>query len=239
MDWFKKNYVLRVSDFDAQDRILPSSILDIFQDVAGQNADAMEAGYDDLIKKDLIWVLLRCRIDIIKPPEFYQEVIAYTAPHVPGRADFDRDYLITDLNGNTLIKGTSKWCVLNFKTRKIDFGNAAHGNGKYFTQEKLYEEGIKKIANFSEEGCKKYSSKTGYCDLDHNGHVNNAKYANYILNAVKLPKDKKITAFEINYIHEMPSDSEFEVYYKDEEGGILAKCSADGEEIFRARIDLE
>ena len=45
--------------------------------------------------------------------------------------------------------------------------------------------------------------KVGYSDLDSNGHVNNSRYGNYILDA--LPEDileQEISEFKINYSKE-------------------------------------
>lgn len=236
---FKKNYVLRVSDFDCYDRLRPSAVLDLFQDVAGQHADEIGVGYNDLIKKDIIWVLLRNKFDVVKNPELYSEVTAVTWPHERGRGDFDRDYLITSKDGEVLVKGSSKWCVCNFVTRRILFGNEVQYNDTEYVDRKVYPDGIKKIKDFPEENCEVYEGRSQFGDLDHNGHVNNIKYADYILNALDLEKNEEIKSVEIDYIHEMQARSEFKIFYFKKEGKYSLKCLSEGKEIFRAEVETE
>ena len=236
---FEKKYVLRVSDFDCYDRLRPSAILDFFQDVAGQNADEMGIGYRELIKKDVIWVLLRNRFDVIKSPVPYSSVIVKTYPHKPGRGDFDRDYYIESPTGETYIKGSSKWCLINFKTRKILFGDEGKCDGDEYTETCVYPEGVKKIKNFSEEGFEKFSGRTEFSDLDHNGHVNNVKYLDYVFNAVKPGKSEEVTSLEIDYVHEMQANSAYDIFYKKIDGAYYIKCISGGSEIFRAIMGVK
>ena len=101
---FEKEFELRISDFDCFDKIKPSVILDFFQDVAGEHADILSVGFNDLIKKDLIWVLVRTKYEVIKEPNLYSKIKIKTWPHPKGRIDFDRDYLILDENNNINLK---------------------------------------------------------------------------------------------------------------------------------------
>lgn len=49
-------------------------------------------------------------------------------------------------------------------------------------------------------------------DLDHNGHVNNIKYATFIENVLKL--EHQIKAFEITYVKEAKMGEEINIYVK-------------------------
>ncbi len=236
---FEKEYVLRTSDFDAYDRLRPSAILDLFQDVAGQSADAMGIGHRELIKKDVIWVLLRNKFDVIKSPHPYSSVIVKTYPLSPGRGDFDRDYYIESPSGEVYIKGSSKWCLLNYKTRRILFGEEGRCFDDEYTQEKVYPEGIKKIKNFSEEGFEKYSGKTAFSDLDHNGHVNNVKYIDFAVNAINPKLGEELVSLEIDYVHEMQANTEYDIFYKKEDGAYYIKCLSEGKEIYRAIMEVK
>ena len=48
---WKKEYYLRASDFDKFNHIKPSAVLDLFQDAAGQHADELGVGFDQMIKR--------------------------------------------------------------------------------------------------------------------------------------------------------------------------------------------
>ena len=42
---WQREYTLRAGDFDKFDRIKPSAVLDLFQDVAGQHAEEIGVGF--------------------------------------------------------------------------------------------------------------------------------------------------------------------------------------------------
>lgn len=236
---FEKKFILRVSDFSCFDTLKPSAILDFFQDVAGQHADILGIGFDDLIAKDLIWVLLRTKFDIIKNPKLYSEVIVKTWPHAKGKLDFDRDYLITDLDGNELIKGTSKWVIVNYRTRRLTLNSHIEYNCIPLSK-KNYEEPFNKLNDFEiNAGLKCFEYRTLFTDLDHNGHVNNIKFSDMILNALELNSTEEILAFEINYLKELQKDLTIKNYVLRNEKEIYVKGVASDSNIYLAKITLK
>ena len=48
---WSKEYTLRAGDFDKYDRIMPSAVLDLFQDAAGQHAEEIGVGFADMIAR--------------------------------------------------------------------------------------------------------------------------------------------------------------------------------------------
>ena len=239
MNFKEKDYYLRTSDYDKRDLIRPSAIMDMFQDAAGQNAEEQGVGYKELFDKDIIWVLLRNRFDVIKYPPLYATVRVKTWPHPRGKADFDRDYLVSSVDGKEVyIKGSSKWCLCNIKTRRIIFAKDVVFNDETFLPDVVYQGGLNKIKDFSEEGFEVYEDKTHFCDLDHNGHINNIKYTDYILNAVSPKDGEAITYLEIDYIKEMPSDRNYKIFYKKTGAEYLMKCVSGEVEVFMARMGV-
>ena len=233
---YEKNYQLRVSDFDYSDNLRPNAILDMFQSVASEHASKLSIGYTDLLKKDSVWVLLRMRYDVVKRVNFGTEnVIVKTWPHKAGRVDYDRDYCIESLDGERLVKASSKWCVINMQTRRIAVGNAVYPEGEHYG-EVIYEDGLKKLPDFAVEDAEVFKGYAGHSCLDHNGHVNNVKYNDFILDALKLEKEECIKSFEINYINEMQV-GEFTLYVKKEGNKRLIKGFSNGKESFRAVLE--
>ena len=62
---YSEKFNLRINDFDCHDRILISSILDLFQDVAGKHATKLKIGFNDLIIKNRLWAIVRTKFKII------------------------------------------------------------------------------------------------------------------------------------------------------------------------------
>ena len=186
------------SYFDFNNRLTAKSILNIFQDVASIHGEELGVGYEAMLEKNLYWVLSRIKFDIIKMPEINQTVVVETWPHVKGRIDFDRDMKICSEEGETLIIGTSKWCVIDTVNRMLQRTD----NINYLGEPCLdinYEDRFNKIMVPSEGLTEKFEYIVKFSDLDHNEHMNNTNYANLVLNAIE---NKKINHFEINFINE-------------------------------------
>ena len=195
---YETKIILYNSYFDVNERLTPKSILNIFQDVASHHAEEIGVGFDDLITLNLYWVLSRIKFDIISMPYINQEVIVQTWPHEKGRIDFDRDIKITSLDGNTLIIGTSKWCVIDTQTRMLQRSTNVNYNGTHLNIVN-YSEKFNKISIPDVNPIHIYDYKVYFSDLDHNNHMNNTNYATLVSNVIN---NKCIKHFEINFLNE-------------------------------------
>ena len=211
---FTTKICLYNSYFDLNNRLSAKSILNIFQDVASVHGEELGVGYKTMLAKNLYWVLSRIKFDIVKMPEINQVVVVETWPHVKGKIDFDRDFNILSENGELLVKGTSKWCVIDTKSRKLQRSDNVNYVGKYCLDEN-YPEKFGKIVLTAKEQKLSFVYRVRFSDLDHNGHMNNTNYANLILNAVQ---NKTFTHFEINFLNECLQDDEIYISVTEDDG---------------------
>lgn len=232
----EKKYSLRASDFDRYDNLHPHAVLDLFQDIAGLHASQLHIGYEDFIAKDLIWVLVRSRYEVLSKIPFQSEVTVVTWPHVPGKVDFDRDYLIYDGSGKVCVRGSSKWCVCNYKTRRIALGASVSYGQDDYCEDVVYPDGIGKVRPFSSEGLAGEEGEVTYCDLDHNGHANNTKYAVYILDSLRKTEKRPVTEFSIDYLREMQQGQKFRLLSVKYGDVYSYKCLSGDVEFFRASL---
>ena len=100
---WSKDYTLRANDFDKYDRILPSSVLSLFQDAAGQHGEEIGVGFKEMLERNYLWVVVRLKFKILKAPKRYSKVTIKTWPFEPKRFSYRREYLITDENGEKLM----------------------------------------------------------------------------------------------------------------------------------------
>ena len=162
-------------------------------------------------------------------PSINQKVILKTWPHQKGKIDFDREYAIYDENKNLLIKGLSKWILMNYKTRRISMFN----NIKYpfeCLEETNFENKFNKIEDFDINNFSFIETTTSENDLDINGHVNNASYARIVLNNIDF--DITINHFEINYIKEIKANQKLKIYYLKKDNTYYIKAFNNEEVIF-------
>lgn len=231
----KEFYRLKYLDFTCYDVIAPHGVLDIFQDIAGKHSESYGMSFDEMMASNMIWVLLRIKYRVIKNVPLYSKVNAITWPKKKGLVDFDRETIITDLEGNTLIEGISKWIVLDATTRKIIPARHIEYNA-LCPDDSIFNDKFDKIKDFNIEGLSKQTYTVQFCDVDHNGHTNNAKYATMVLNVLCLKQDEVIKEFEINFVNESHLGDEIDLYYMKENNTYLVKGISKGKTIFLSKL---
>ena len=234
---YVKSFNLRTSDFDCYRKITPTSVLDLFQTVAGEHAYELGCGFDTLFPRNLLWVLVRTKYQIIRQPEMYQTVRVKTWPLAPSRVGFQREYLMENEQGDALIKGSSDWVIIHSEQRKIVPTADIYPAMEHLT-EKSFDERLKKLPDFeaTDEGFAVYPR---FSALDMNGHVNNTKYASYVLDALEPSEEDEIISLQIDYRHEVKLGDNIKIYTHKEGNTTLAKgISNSGETMFACKIDF-
>jgi acyl-ACP thioesterase len=231
--FYKTKYKLRPSDFRPNDTLSIPTVLDILQDLAGDHATQLGLGFDDFIKKDLIWMIVSTKFEIVKDIPMYSTIDACTWPRKKGKIDFFRDYRI-DYNNEVCVKATSRWIIANYKTRHIYIPRDIDFYGEYHEEENNLE--IEKLEDFDVTNLEAHTFIPKFMDLDHNGHVNNIKYAIYIENVLEL--DKQIKSFSITYVKEAKLGEIINIFVKKKEYGYDIKGIVNNETCFLAKVEV-
>lgn len=228
----ERTYPLRLSDFDKNNRILPSSVLDLFQDAAGLHATALGISGVELLKKNQCWMLTRVRYDVIRQPKLYENVTVKTWPIESKRIELDRDYLILGKDGEILIKGSSQWVVMDISDRDapklVPARDFEMGLTDYVT-ERAIEKPFGRAVYNSVISDKPYLCRSAYTDLDMNCHVNNIKYANFALSAFgeELSQNEETIGFRIDYQKEILDGEIIKIHHvttENEDGTKTVTC---------------
>lgn len=223
---------LSPSQFDFKDNLLPSAILGLFQDIASVHGELIGVGFETMLENGLYWVTIRTKYDVLSQPKPYQQVVVETWPHRKGKVDFDRDYLVKDMLGNTLIKGTSKWCVISTTTRKLVFPTAVEypQDFEYVTNVN-YEDRFAKTESVQPKEKPDFTHKVLLSEIDHNQHLNNVHYAEYVFNALGV---ENLMHMQINYIAECKLGEEIYIYTNTTNDGFFVSGYVKGELKFSA-----
>ena len=230
---YKTNCRLRPSDFRPKnDTLSITTILDIFQDLAGDHAMQLGLGFEDFIKRDLIWMIVSTRFEVLEDIPMHSYVDAYTWPRKKGKIDFFRDYKIV-YNGKTYVKATSRWIIANCKTRHVYIPRDIDFDGTYHDEDTCE---IERLNDFDITGLEEHVFIPEFMDLDHNGHVNNIKYATYIENILKL--EHQIKAFSITYVKEAKMGEKLSIYVKEENNNYFIKGVVNNETCFLAKVEV-
>ena len=201
---FRKKYTVQVSDIDFRRQLKLSSLFVYLQDMATEHAYNIGVGRDVLQKKyGIIWVLNRAIVEIIRHPEFKEEITIETWPEQPDKVQFNRNFLVYDSEGDIIAKAFSQWVVIDYKTRKLRRSSIIEEEFPEVDRERPIACITDKIKPIGELKLS-YKKTVGYSDIDINEHLNNAKYIDYIMDCFTLDAHKKyyISSIEVNYMHE-------------------------------------
>ncbi len=231
-------YPLRACDFDCYQRLQPSSVLDLFQDGAGRHSVEMGIGIEQLMSQNKLWIVSTIYYEVLGTPKMYDEVTLRTWPLTPSMVVFPRDYILEDAKGNPLIKGTSQWAVIDKEKRKVASAKGIYPEELNCLEHRVFEGKLPRLRDFEPQGEGMQVTPT-FSQLDCNGHVNNTKYANYVLDSLQLPKEKPIKTFHIHYHKELLLGVPVTIYTKDENGvyTVMGK-NEQGESMFHCQITV-
>lgn len=236
----EQTYQLRTGDFDRYTHLQPASILDIFQDVAGVNAENIPGmTWNDLTSAGVFWVVTRIKYEIIETPQIHEQVIARTWALAPTRLGFQREYTMRGLDGRMLVKCSSEWVLMDYKTRSFVSAKQFFDDYSYeYLEEKAFDQKLRKIKVFEPQDSGVPFS-VAYTDIDLNGHVNNSKYANFAMNALNLSQDDVIKTFQIDYRHELKVDDVISMHtQRSDRNLVVMGTNPESECMFAAKIEL-
>lgn len=211
---YTEKYTIPCYDTDASWRLKPTSFMNLAQEAAGRHAVYLGFGYDDLIKTNTAWILSRVHVEFVDTPKWRENITLNTWHKGLNRIFFLRDFLLTDDEGNTRVKATTSWLVLNLETRRLvrdpklmEEGTVCH--------EDVIETPADKVQMPKDVEAELVRRHTvSYSDIDTNGHTNNAMYMQWSMNSVgyDITSSRPVKEFTINFNHETKAGDVVDIY---------------------------
>lgn len=199
---WQKEYELNTVFLNSQGRLGFYSLLQILQDTAVGHAQDLQLGKAEMTAKNLFWVLTRQKVIVKHWPTRGERLKAKTWLRVHESGIVLRDFQILGPNGEDWGSSTSAWLALSSETRKpvmIDaykmLAGIAHTESTGLETKKIISKGpFERLATFQVRNS----------DIDGNYHVNNTRYAQWVLDAVPFDHHKTsvVTGYEVNFLAE-------------------------------------
>ena len=177
---WESSFKVKAFDVDSNNRIKVSTVFDYFQDAASNHAEQLNFGYDDLLPKELFWVLSWAKVEFSRFPGFMDDVKIQTWGKMQHKLHSMRDFLLIGKDNEIICRATTGWLLLDLKTLRPkiltqEFPDVIH----WYEKSALTDlPGKFPVVN---EKSRVYTQKINYSDIDLNQHVNNAKYIELLL----------------------------------------------------------
>lgn len=180
-----KEYFIRSYECDAFGNLRIVTMMNIFQDIADKHAFEIGVGMDFCQKHGLAWIGANYYILINKFPQIHQKIKVFSWPSAEKKLGAYRDYEIQNEDGETLIRASCQWILIDFaKRRPVSLRD--HLPAYDIISERAVDTDFPKIRNLAHTDYE-IDFKIRFDDIDFNKHVNNAIYPLWASEA--LPMD--------------------------------------------------
>ncbi len=186
--------------------------LNLLQETAWMHARSAGFGLQEMSKENLIWVYTRQTLEMIHWPHYGDEIQIQTWVRPPEGVFVTRNFLITDKQGQPLGSSSASFLALDRTTRKIipslnlrPWDQITNAKSLPYEAEKIPVAG---------EAFEVAKYRVRNSDLDFNQHVNNTKYAQWILDAIPLPVHESVILkrYNVNFLAETHLGDKVQVF---------------------------
>jgi acyl-ACP thioesterase len=237
---FEEAITVPFSGVDAANRMKLSSVFDFFQDAANKHSILLGAGREEMERRGRVWILSRMSVFMERRPQWNEELTMRSWPRGSQKLFALRDYDLVDREGKAAVRGRSGWIIVDIEKKRP------------IRPEALVEtlpgnEGLDALPDgagpvpAAEGAVKSAERRAAYSDIDMNGHVNNARYIEWIEDALDsgLFYGAQQLRLDINYIAELVLSDTVEIWTAPgSDGAVLIEGRKDaaGQPNFRARL---
>lgn len=192
-----------------------SSVYKYFQQIATEDLDAVGLTYDSLLKKGIVFVLVKMRSVFYSPLRTGDETVLSTCHRKVKGASFIRDYVITR-NGEKVAETSSYWVLMDINTRRLCRPSVFEDNLRELTELCSFE--INDRFAFPDDcDTSEYLYNVVFSDIDENGHMNNTRYPDICLDAIgSVIADKYVSEVRIDYLAEAKLGEELSLCFTTE-----------------------
>lgn len=214
-DKHNDSHIVTCYETDINATMKPEAFLNLAQEAANRHADTLGFGYDDLEKSNTIWVLSRIHVVFDRLPKWREHINLQTWHKGLGGFFYLRDFILNNAEGQPLVKATSSWLIIDMKTRHIIRNPQIATLFDKCIHENAIEEPVTKVTLTKEAKAELVTEHiAAYSDLDMNGHVNNAIYLTWAMDAIEfnITQNHPLRDLKINFNSEIHPQELVKIY---------------------------
>ena len=197
----KKEYEVQYYEIDFRKKLLVTSLMNYFGDVATKQSEDIGGGIDYLKQEGIAWVLYKWDIHINKYPHYGEKISVETRPYSFRKFYGYRIFKVLDDKGNVIASANSIWLLIDKEKRKV-IRITEDMYKMYGVAENEIKPLIIKKIKLPEQFDIEKSFDVRYSDIDTNRHVNNVKYVDWIVETIPLDIVLNFTIKNLNITYE-------------------------------------
>ena len=241
METYRQQFTIEPTAVDRYKRLKISMLLLYVQEISGHHSDELGQTYAGLAQRGLFWAVIRNRVQITRLPVEGETITLKTWPMPTTRAAYPRATAAYDAEGKEIFRCTSLWVLMDIASRAmilpgksgVEVPGVLRGNElaapKSLMPKELREKVFRKVC---------------FTDLDCNGHMNNARYLDWVADLLpsEFHREHPVQEFTLCYLNESLEADALDVNWEIDDTGTLnvdihrGKGDGDYDRIFAARI---
>lgn len=181
---YEKEYKIRYNEIDVNKKLLMTSLMTFFEDIAMEQAQVLGIGLEYLEENHMTWVLYKWDITMKRYPCYGETVRVKTTPYAVRKFYASRMYQIFDEKGEEIGNAKSLWFMIDInKRRPIRISEYICNKYGLKDSDEMLE--IPNVAQPTKVDSEE-DYVVRYADIDTNRHVNNERYLSWMIEAVPL-----------------------------------------------------
>lgn len=213
---YQQNWTLTAPDTDCFGRLKPSKILTIMQEAAEAQCRELSLDWQTLASHRLFWALTRQTVCIQRLPRAGETITVETWPGVTTRVAYPRSTLAYDAQGNELFRAIGLWVLMDLDTRAM----VLPGKSGIAVEGILRGQELPAPASIPPAVLEcRTERRVQYGELDWNGHVNNARYLDWLEDLLPsaFHREHPMEAFTVCYLNEIREGEQVSLHWQMEE----------------------
>ena len=238
METCQKRIKVIEPECDLRQRMSISNIMRHAQQMGSDHLEQFGLDYNQMVRDGMVFLVAKQLITIHRRPTFGERLLLTTIPRKPKGAQFIRDTIFETEEGERLIEVSIAWLLADPQTHKIlrpamfdIYGLEMFPNeGESITRYRIRKPDSAGVVHLRQ---------VRFSDLDYNGHMNNAIYAEVVMDVLptEASMEKEPSSFGILFQKEAKFGQviNLEVCPREENGYYIGGRVA-GERCFEAEI---
>ncbi len=206
-----REFDITIGNSDLFGRLKVSELFRFMQESAAMHAGILGVGMDEMMGKNITFVLVRVKIEINEMPAIGRTINLKTFPVGMNRHFFIRDFVIST-GGVEFAKARTCWLVMDLKSRRpVKADNPAIEMAPALEGEKPPEVPQKPVSGGNET--KFNEIRVGYSLIDILGHVNNTRYMEWVEDCMGTDffKNNRSYSITLNFSCELVENDKIDI----------------------------
>ena len=217
-------------------RAKPSALLYFVQEAAGNHCTALAVDGAALAHKHLFWAVTRNRVQITRLPRLGETITVETWPMPTTKVAYPRSVVAYDEKGCELFRSISLWVLMDSRTR----GMILPGMSGVTVAGTLTGTELTAPRAIASRPMNLQKTETvGFTLLDQNGHMNNTRYLDWVMDLLpsQFHKDHPVAEFTVCYLNEAREGDRITLSHELSDGPVLTVDASCGESrVFSTQI---